>query len=149
MGASAPLILTGSTPADFTGLTTVSKPNDFGIRVSAASAFVTVVRNFVSMNLVYGIHLDTSGNLIVSGNNVSDNGEGIRVDTVADSSLSGNSVEKNVQGIRLRQSSSISVVSNVVSMNSEIGAELLDSSGISLHHNVFIDNPSQARDQGG
>ncbi len=33
VGASAPLILTGSTPADFTGLTTVSKPNEFGIRV--------------------------------------------------------------------------------------------------------------------
>ncbi len=33
VGASAPLILTGSTPADFIGLTTVSKPNEFGIRV--------------------------------------------------------------------------------------------------------------------
>ena len=28
-----PLILTGSTPADFTGITTASTPNKYGIRV--------------------------------------------------------------------------------------------------------------------
>ncbi len=64
------------------------------------------IRNMAIKDFTYGIYLDSSSNNILSGNNVTNNGDGIDLLTSSGNALSGNNIANNNYGVVLESSSS-------------------------------------------
>ena len=96
------------------------KSFDYGIKLYTSFSN-SIVGNNITNNGWDGIHLwDSSDYNIISGNNITINGNGISLDSSSDNSVSGNNITNNGNGIYLRESS-----------NNK------------FYHNNFIDNIQQ------
>jgi parallel beta-helix repeat protein len=148
---------------------------DYGINVTECS-YINLFRNNITMNKYCGIHIYNSDNIIVSANNMIENGFvqsacGISIGFLSSNNiLTGNNISANSDwGIQLCECSSSNISDNIISANKRWGIYLLDSTsnifsgnnitangeyGIvlgnstynNLHHNNFIDNTLQVFD---
>jgi len=119
----------------------VTSEDYFGIVVDS-STNVTVSGNTVYSNNPYGIYLYHTGNSMVSGNNVYFNqNAGIYLDTSTDVTVTDNLVHDQViMGIDTYTTSYDTIVANNVSNNGEIGIRLYLSSYNLVYHNNLYSN---------
>ena len=140
-----------------------------GVRAEA-SANLSVMQNNMTLG-AFGIHILGTSGFILGGNRIwnypqeidvesSTNGEalgntltgssnvGLAVSFSARLVLSGNNVSGNNWGIGVGESTEVVIERNEVAQN-HVGISLGSSQGIRAHHNDFLGNDVQARDESG
>jgi len=107
------------------------------------------IKNTNIKDFATGIGLVSSSNNSISGNNITNNGDGIRLFHFSNyNSISGNNITNNNYGIFfLFISSNNTVVGNSIASNG-LGVYLVSSSNNLFYHNNFIDNSQQANTGG-
>ena len=115
-----------------------------------SSDFNTLINNSLSKNNKNGILLDYSQENSITNNNASSNSEnGIMLYYSANNTITNNTVSKNNGGISLELSVDNELVNNYLLKNKDYGVFIDSESQNNLvHHNDFIDNPTQATDFG-
>jgi parallel beta-helix repeat protein len=109
----------------------------FSVGIDLTGRSNVTVNNITVRNFSYGIWLDSSSNITLSGNNVTRNSDsGIQLDSSSDNVLSGNNVTANYwEGITLYRSSDNILSGNNITTNKAYGIWLKYSSNITLSGN--------------
>jgi parallel beta-helix repeat protein len=101
-----------------------------------------------------GIKMNGSNNILIEGNWVHSNDAGIGMSSSSNNIISGNTIELNNYGIIYdRDSTNNGIFRNNISSNSEYGVYIRSSDGTgilpsnNIHHNNFMDNNQNAKDE--
>jgi parallel beta-helix repeat protein len=121
--------------------------NSTGIELAARSK-VTII-NMKIIAFYYGLHISSSSNNSMSGNNITNNNVGICLYSSSNNSVSGNNITNNGYGIELYSSSDDNTVSGNNIANNGYGIELYwSSNNFTIYHNNFVNNTYQVSSSG-
>lgn len=114
-----------------------------GVYVESCHQNVNVTNSLIIQN-GYGIKLDWTHNIIVTGNNITNNDDGVYIlNYSSNNSIFGNILTNNGVGIGFHKSSNNTLSGNNIKNNDFYGVWLDSSSYNKLYHNNFIDNTQQ------